>query len=75
MACDVCGAKVEYTEPLRDCYQTDNIKALCPECMRVADKELDKLNTWLYRVRQSLLKRVLTQRQYSFFGAKENPNG
>lgn len=74
MACDVCGAKVEYTEPLRDCYQTDDIKSLCPDCMRVADKELDKLNTWLYRVRCELLKRVLRQRRQSFLRREEVPN-
>lgn len=66
MACDVCGVKVDSLEPLRDCYQTDDIKSVCPECRRIADKELGKLNTWLYRVRRELLKRVLKQRQQSF---------
>lgn len=72
MACDVCGARVENTEPLRDCYQTDDIKAVCPECLRIADKELDRLNTWLYRVRRELLKRALRHRHDSIFSDKTN---
>lgn len=70
MSCDICGAKVESTAPLRDCYQTDDIKSLCPTCMQIADKELTKLNTWVYKVRNALLKNILKQRHESFMQAK-----
>jgi hypothetical protein len=75
MACDICGAKVEYTEALRDTYQTDEIKSLCPDCMQVAEKELRKLETWLHRVKRELLKRVLRQRQESFLRPNDMVSG
>lgn len=68
MSCDICGSKDKPLEALRDIYQTDDIKSVCPDCLTIANKELAKLNSWTYRVRNVLLKRVLAQRRKSLLG-------
>ena len=59
MACDICGKGGVYLEPLREEYQTEEIKDLCPECLRVVDNHRDKVVKMQRKMTQSLVKRFM----------------
>lgn len=43
MACDICGNNTKPLEPLREIYQTAEVKQVCPDCTKVLNKELRKI--------------------------------
>lgn len=66
MACDICGKVVSSADeltPLRDCYQTEEIKLLCNDCGKIADKEKNRLHKWTSTLLERMLKRNLEERR------------
>ena len=43
MACDVCGAKGTSLNNIREQFATDDVRAVCPNCERVINSHLSKL--------------------------------
>ena len=59
MACDICGETGTELSPLLDSYQTKEIKAVCPDCLKVINKELWKIKELTNNIRESLFKRFM----------------
>lgn len=45
MACDICGNNTKPLAELREIYQTEAVKQVCPDCNKVLDKELSRIQT------------------------------
>jgi len=60
MSCDTCGKVGTNLVPLNTEYQTDTIKAICPECEKVINDHLWKLRSMSANINQSLLKRFMS---------------
>lgn len=56
MACDLCGKTGTTLEDLRPQYQTQTVKALCPECIRLINKHLDKARTLGLNIAEELVR-------------------
>lgn len=59
MACDVCGKTGTPLEDLLKPYQTDDIKAVCPECEEIINEQHSKLTDAVYKIRAEWLKRFI----------------
>jgi len=68
MACDICGAKGLEHIALLECYQTAEIKTICPGCEKIVNDEARELGTWAQRVHETLCKRFMTNRRTNFLG-------
>ena len=62
MACDVCGAKGTSLNNIREQFATDDVRAVCPNCERVINSHLSKLDGMWVRMRSALLKRFMSER-------------
>lgn len=56
MACDICGKTGTSLTDLLDIYQTDDIKQMCPDCAKVVNKHLGKIQSSAGKIQRSLLK-------------------
>lgn len=72
MACDICGKTGTTLNDLRGIYQTEHIKAICPECEQVVNKKLSAIQIMLGLQQRDLLKRFL---QMLRIKAQENNHG
>ena len=59
MACDACGKTGTSLSDLRSIYQTDEVKVVCPDCEKIINKQLGKLQTATSNIQISLLKRFV----------------
>lgn len=59
MACDICGKTGTYLTDLRDIYQTEDIKQMCPECGKIVNKQLGKIQSMTGKMQRSLLKNFM----------------
>lgn len=65
MACDVCGAKGTSLNNIREQFATDDVRAVCPNCERVINSHLSKLDGMWVRMRSALLKRFMSERAHA----------
>lgn len=63
MACDICGKVGTPLADLLEPYQTDDIKAICPECERVVNNQKSKLRRWTDTLLARLLKQFMLVRR------------
>lgn len=63
MACDICGKIGTPLNDLREIYQTDVIKSICPDCEKVVNKQLDSIQSMTGRMSCALLKRFMSERK------------
>lgn len=59
MSCDVCGCRSEKLIPLRDIYQTEEIKELCPDCEKIVNKKLSALQSAVSQIQRGWMKRFM----------------
>lgn len=69
MACDICGKTGTRLEDLREIYQTEHIKVMCPDCEKVVNKQLRSIQDMTTRMQQALLKLFMRERK-----AKKEPS-
>lgn len=62
MACDICGKRGTSLAELRSVYQTDEIKAVCPDCEKVINGKLSALQKWASTAVRQLLKLFIRER-------------
>ena len=60
MACDLCGKTGTHLTDLRDIYKSDSIQAVCPECEKIINKQLRKIQSTVVDIQISLFKRFLS---------------
>ena len=63
MACDICGKTGTSLNSLREIYQTSDIKAICPDCEKVVNKQLNSIQSMTGRMGRVLLKRFMGERK------------
>lgn len=63
MACDICGKTCTPLNDLHGIYQTDAIKAICPDCEKVVNKHLNSIQSMTGRLQRALLKRFMGERK------------
>jgi len=63
MACDICGKTGTSLSDLREIYQTDDIKSICPDCEKVVNKQLNSIQSVTGRLQCVLLKRFMGERK------------
>ena len=63
MACDICGKTGTPLSDLREIYQTDEIKVMCPECEKIVNKQLCSIQSMTGRLQRALLKRFMGERK------------
>ena len=63
MACDICGKTGTPLSDLREIYQTDDIKAICHDCEKVVNKQLNSIQSMTGRLQRALLKRFMGERK------------
>ena len=63
MACDICGKVGTPLADLLEPYQTDEIKAICPECEKVVNDQKRKLQSWTSTLLARLLKQFMRARR------------
>lgn len=73
MACDICGKTTLDLIPLRDIYQTDEIKLLCSDCGKIADDEKNRLHKWTSTLLTRMLKRNLEERRMTMGAYRDKP--
>jgi hypothetical protein len=61
MACDICGKTGTQLYTLLSSYQTEDIKAVCPDCDRVLTRKKGKVMSMLANMQQTLLKRFMQE--------------
>lgn len=61
MACDVCGNNDKRLEPLREIYATKEVRQICPDCEKVINKELRKIQTATTQIQIGWFKNMLNQ--------------
>jgi hypothetical protein len=59
MACDTCGKVGTDFNDLREIYQTSEVKSICPDCEKVINKQLGKLQAAASNIQINLLKRFI----------------
>ncbi|MGN8004320.1 hypothetical protein ACTJKQ_14150 [Acidovorax sp. 22279] len=69
MACDICGKTGTPLRDLREIYQTDQIKVMCPDCEKVVNKQLRSIQDMTTRMQKALLKLFMAERK-----AKKDPS-
>lgn len=63
MACDICGKTGTRLVDLRECYQTDDIQQICPECETIVNRQHSKLLSFVLKIKEDLFKRFLRERK------------
>lgn len=57
MACDICRANDKELSSLRDCYQTKDVKQVCPDCLKEINRQLSNVRSVTHNLLVSLMKR------------------
>lgn len=70
MACDICGKRGTALADLLDGYKTADIKAICPECERIVNKQVWKIRDVQDGFLKTLVKRFMTERALSITSAQ-----
>lgn len=73
MACDICGKTGTSLVPLRDIYKTDEIQVMCPECEKIVDKQLNRIQESHGQGQRSLLKRFMSILKNKFQSVSQQP--
>jgi len=60
MACDICNKKGTPLVAIRDCYQTSDIKNICPECESVVNKQHSKISSATWKINIAWMKEFMT---------------
>ena len=63
MACDVCGKLGTSLNTLLDQYQTEDIKAICPRCEEVINKQHRKIRDATTKIHIQWLKNFIRNRK------------
>jgi hypothetical protein len=63
MACDICGKKGTTLNDLLSAYQTENIKAICPDCEIVVNRKNGKLLEMVLKIKSTLMRRFINERK------------
>jgi len=72
MACDICGKTGTPLADLLESYQTDDIKAICPECESIVNKKRGKLQSMVFNMLAVLLKRFMVEKRAKHQGESSN---
>jgi hypothetical protein len=59
MACDICGKTGTQLYTLLSSYQTEDIKAVCPDCDKILTRKKSKVMSMLANMQAALLKRFM----------------
>lgn len=63
MACDICGKTGTPLNDLRNIYQTEDIKVLCPTCESIVNKKHEQIRKWAFEILARLLKQFMRVRK------------
>lgn len=64
MSCDLCGkTTAEPLNAIRDCYQTDHVKAVCGDCERLLNKHLSTTREKTHGLLCALMRKFIKERQ------------
>lgn len=63
MACDVCGKVRTSLTDLREEFQTDDIKAVCPDCENAINNQHRKITVAVLKIRTDWLRRFIRNRK------------
>jgi hypothetical protein len=59
MACDICRNNTKSLTDLREIYQTDAVKQVCPDCVKVLDTELSRIQTAAVKIQIGWFKNLI----------------
>ena len=59
ITCDICNEHPSAIVDLKQQYQTEDIKQICPSCEKVINKQLGKMHQLAAEMNQSLIKRFM----------------
>jgi hypothetical protein len=59
MACDLCGKKGVALIDLREQYKTEDVAAICPDCERIINKQLRKVQDFAFNLIPKLMRQYL----------------
>lgn len=71
MACDICSKNEKTLVDLRQEYQTENVKQICPECEKTINDHLWKIRAVTTKMNQSLLKRFMEAMKARLMGSND----
>ena len=57
--CNICGKENVWTQPLTKEYESDTIKDVCDDCLRIANKHLEKLRQMTYQLNITWMKKFI----------------
>lgn len=63
MSCDICGKTGTYLLDVRDVFQTEHIKVICPDCDKAVTKRTNKILEWALNIRVQLTKRFMIEQR------------
>ena len=63
MACDVCGNTGTPLVDLLPKYQTKYIKAVCPNCERIINRQHSKITELTFKIRDALVNKFIQNRK------------
>ena len=58
--CDICHKTAPYVNELLDCYKTDKIEDVCPDCDGIINVQLRKIKSVTTRMTINLFKSYIT---------------
>ena len=61
MACDICKNNTKSLFDLREIYQTEEVRQVCPDCNKVLDKELSKIQSAVANIQCGWFKNRIKQ--------------
>lgn len=61
MACDICKNNTKSLVDLREIYQTEEVRQVCPDCNKVLDKELSKIQSAVVNIQCGWFKNRIRQ--------------
>ena len=61
MACDICKNNTKSLVDLREIYQTEEVRQVCPDCNKVLDKELSKIQSAVSNIQIGWFKNRINQ--------------
>jgi hypothetical protein len=61
MACDICGNNKKSLIDLREIYQTDKVKQVCPSCEGILNKQLSKIQLATTNIQIGWFKNFISQ--------------
>ena len=61
MACDICKNNTKSLVDLREIYQTDAVKQVCPDCEKVLNTELNKIQVAVGKIQRGWFKNRIKQ--------------